>query len=270
MDHLVGTVLARGSLPECVIVIPWRKLPGDNISFTDVLSYSTIFALPAHCPAHKFSHHRPWHSRNADIFCEHNATRHDSAPEGMAFFDAGRNPPLIMLELALTPVENSNENMYSRLLRLVIPGRTLMVHVTPCGATSSGPGGMRVVPWCVWGDDIRIWNGEGCEVRVYGSRLLCWESAADWQTHKLVIYEFDSPESMVHDIRSGDKTRLNEIIVRPSPSIFPLFFREHLRERMVTNAPYRRLETNIEGPGCNKCLLFGENCLVTMEAMIGR
>lgn len=237
-------MLARGSLPACVIVVPWRKLPGEDISFIDVLSYSTIFVLPAHSPTHKFAHYegRPW--LDHDIFCEHNTTRHDSAPEGMAFFDAGRNPPLVMLNLALASVEGSNGNMY---LRVVIPGRTLMVHVAAFGATSSGSSGMRVVPWRVWGDDIRIWNGEGCAMHVYGSRLLCWESAADRQTHKLVIYEFDSPESMVHDIRSGDKTRLKEIIVKPSPATFPLSFREHLRERMVTKAPYRRLETISRG-----------------------
>lgn len=281
-NHLVGTVLSRGSLPASIIVIPWRELPGHDISFTDVLDYSTIFVLPAHNPTHKIAHWNtlPW--LDANIFSEHNTTRYDNAPQGVPFFDAGRELPIMMMGLTITPAEDGDYedlrhtdgwahiNVFSTQLRLVIPGRTLIAHVAVLDANSSGSKTMRVVPWCACGDDTRIWDGQGAEVLVYGSRLFLWEQTSDWRSNKAVIYDFDSPQSMVRDIRSGDKTRLDDIVVKSSPPYFPISFRRDLRERMVTNAPYRRLETNLEGPGCNRCILFGENCFVLKEPMSNR
>lgn len=270
--HLVGTVLSHGFLPACIVVIPWRRLPEKNISFTNALHYSTIFALPWHRPSHKFAPRRLclWPKFNAP--CEHNTTGSDDTARGVQFIDAGLQPPLLMFNLEITPDVDVDYpdllgDLYEPLgmttpLRFVIPGHTLLSHVAALDAATNGRRRMRMVPWCGWGEDTRVWEGAGSGMAVYGSRLFCWERTANWRT-KAVIYDFDSPESMVRDIHSGNKTRLNEIVVKPS--YLPQTFRRNVQEPMITKAPYRRLETNLEGPGSNRCMLFGENCFVLAE-----
>lgn len=277
----MGTMLAYGSLPASVIIISWRKIPGQRISFTDALEYSTIFHLPRHSHRHKFVHRDTLYATRNEIGCEHNTTRYDNAPDGTPFFDAGSQPPLITLDLAITPIYDgefvdirSDPGKWVRVaaettpLQFVIPGRALTSRITMLDAAAGGAKGMRAVPWCDWGEDTRTWDRRLTQARLYGSRLLCLEDSADPQVSKVVIYDFDSPESMVRDIRSSDKTHLNEIVVEPL-HLHP-FSRRNLREPVITRAPYRRLESNVEVSSYATCALFGENCFVLLDKSANR
>lgn len=203
------------------------------------------------------------------LVCEHNTGKHETAASGIPFFDAGRHPPLVVLNLTVAPDcgtdwVNADVKSWSGLrkkradLHFLIPGRTLMSRVAALDAAHVD--GMREVPWTHWGEDTRVWpqrEERFTEVRAYGSRAFRQKTNRNWTSEKLIIYDFDSNESMLRDIRSGDKARLGEIVVKPS--YLPESAYDYLLERVVTKAPYRRLESGIKLDNLRNPS-FGEDC----------
>lgn len=252
------------------MVIPWRKLPGGDISITDAIGYSTMFHLPK--PISGFKYANMHIDSKTRLFCERNTSRYDTAPKDAPFFDSGRKPPLIMLDITVAPnrevdfaVALNNPVEWKRIcadkaeLRFVIPGCALLSRVAALDA--AGAEDVRSIPWSSWGEDTRVWpqtEPGRCEVHVYGSRMFCIDRAKPY-TKSAVIYDFDSAGSMVRDIHSGDKAYLDEIVVEPSH--LTDFHAGYLREPVVTRAPYRRLESNIETYGIEQSI-FGENCFL--------
>lgn len=264
-------MFTSGSPPTSLVVIPWRTIPCEDISITDVLAYSTVFHFPLPKPGCQYIHKHLW-TDTAKLFCEHNTNQNENTSEDALFLDAGRHPPLIMLDMMIVPDcgrewqgevslwEGLRENRAD--LRFVIPGRTLMSRVAALDAVKGGVEGMREVPWKHWGEDTRVWaQGDIDRVCVYGSRMLLRKKIRSGNSNrminKMVIYDFDSTESMLRDVHSGDKARSDEIVVEPS--YLPQSTYRYLRERVVTKAPYREFVMDVE-------LLdkpsFGEDCFL--------
>lgn len=277
-DHLVGIMFASHSVLASVVVIPWRKLPGGDISITDAIGHSTMFQLPEPSSGNIYAHvHIDSKTR---LFCERNTTWYDDAPKDAPFFDSGRQPPLIMLDIMVAPdrevdfaVALNDPDEWKRIcadraaLRFVIPGCALLSRVAALDATVIE--GVRTIPWSGWGEDTRVWpqtEPGRREVQVYGSRLFCIEKAKPY-TKTAVIYDFDSAESMVRDIRSSDKTHLDEIVIEPSH--LTEFHAGYLQEPVVTRAPYRRLKSNIETYGIEQSI-FGQDCFLLCIPASGR
>lgn len=301
-ERLVCVVLADDTLPASIVIVPWKKLPGTRLSFAEVLNHSTLFQLPQPKKAHCYT--KELHGDGSiRLYCQPNMRQRDTAPAEAPFVD--NRLPLVVLETVVAKVKehivqvgNTGGPRVRTLfdwstaveLQFLIPGRALVSRLAANCGTGASEASLRAIPWRNWGEDTRVlhtnplwrpfslYDHHRPEI-VHGSRLLhpendpskywehwqyrLWELSSISPWAKMFVYDFDSPEAMERDIRSGNVDFLDQIVVQPSyltPAGQSVF-----QDLVVTRAPYRRLDPNLQVKLDEKRCYLGEDCIVTEE-----
>lgn len=179
-----------------------------------------------------------------------------------------------LIKLTFSDSESANTaNTWT--IAVLIPADVLFSRMD---STTQPPGqGYRIIGWEDWGSETRLFPLDGTFMNstICGSKfayltpnLAPFDAGADTDTEAdfgnlvLVIWDFASPQSLLHDFKDADKGALGQFSVEDfiikAPHLFP--------EPIVTTAPFRELVSVVGLPRLPQKLLLLDDGVVISDS----